>query len=65
MCGGKLLVQRQPDGLDGDIGRTGLLQERSQDARRYIATAADGDHELRLEFMEDARGGFLAELVDL
>lgn len=59
------LVQREADGLDGDVGRSGLLEERAQDSRRDVAAAADGDHELRLEVLEDLGSGLLAQLVDL
>lgn len=59
------LVQRQADGLDGDVGAAGLLEETAQDARGNVSAAANGNHELRLEGGEDGRGGFLAELVDL
>lgn len=59
------LVQREADGLDGDVGRSGLLEERAQDTSRDVATTADGDHELRLELLEDLGSGLLAELVDL
>lgn len=59
------LVEREADGLDRDVGRAGLLEERPQDACRHVATAADGDHELRLEPLQDRARGFLAELVHL
>lgn len=59
------LVQREADGLDGDVGGSGLLEERAQDTRRDVAAAADGDHELRLEILEDFGSGLLAQLVDL
>lgn len=36
-----------------------------ENARRHVATAADGDHELGVEFIEDALGGILTLLVDL
>lgn len=59
------LVERQADGLDGDVGAAGLLEEGAQDARGDVAAAADGDHQVGLEVVEDVRGGLLAELVDL
>lgn len=59
------LVERQADGLDGDVGAAGLLEEGAQDAGGHVAPAADGDHEVGLEVVEDVRGGLLAELVDL
>lgn len=59
------LVERQADGLDGDVGAPGLLEEGPQDARGHVAPAADGDHEVGLEVVEDVGGGLLAELVDL
>lgn len=59
------LVERQANSLDRDVGAAGLLEEGSQDAGGHITTAADGDHEVGLEVVEDVRGGLLAELVDL
>lgn len=59
------LVERQADGLDGDVGAAGLLEERAQDAGGHVAAAADGDHEVGLEVVEDVGGGLLTELVDL
>lgn len=46
---GQLLVQRQADGLDRDVGAARLLEERPQDARGHVTAAANGDHQLRLE----------------
>ena len=62
---GQALVQGQADGLDGDVGAAGLLEERAQDARGHVAAAADGDHQLRLELGQDLRRGLLAQLVHL
>lgn len=59
------LVERQADGLDGDVGAARLLEEGPQDAGGHVAPAADGDHEVGLEVVEDVGGGLLAELVDL
>ena len=59
------LVEREADGLDGDVGAAGLLEEGAQDAGGHVAPAADGDHEVGLEVVEDVGGGLLAELVDL
>lgn len=59
------LVEREADGLDGDVGAPGLLEERAQDAGGHVAPAADGDHQVGLEVVEDVGGGLLAELVDL
>lgn len=59
------LVERQADGLDGDVGRTGLLEEGSEDSSRDVATTADGDHELWLKIREDLVGRLLAHLVHL
>lgn len=59
------LVERQANSLDRDVGAAGLLEEGSQDAGGHVTTAADGDHEVGLEVVEDVRGGLLAELVDL
>jgi hypothetical protein len=80
----ELLVEREANGLDGDVGATRLLEEGSegllvdgswggskdeksipQDARGDVATAANGDHKVGLEFIEDLLCSFLAELVDL
>ena len=61
----ELLVQGQTNGLDGDVGRAGLLKERSQDTGRDVTTTSDGDHELGLEFGEELGGRLLAELVYL
>lgn len=61
----ELLVEGQPDGLDGDVGRAGLLEEGAEDARGHVTAAADGDHEVGLEVIEDFVGGFLAQLVHL
>lgn len=63
--GPERLVERQADGLDGDVGAARLLEEGPQDARGHVAAAADGDHEVGLEVVEDVGGGLLAELVDL
>jgi hypothetical protein len=61
----QLLVQREANGLDGDVGRVVLFEKRTQDARRHVAAAANGDHEVGLEFIENLLGGLLAVLVDL
>lgn len=61
----QLLVERQPDGLDGDVGGSGALEEGAQHARGHVATTADGDHELWVELIEDLWRSFLAKLVDL
>lgn len=61
----QLLVERQTDGLDGDVGRSGALEEGAQHTCGDVAAAADGDHELRVELIEDLGRSFLAELVDL
>ena len=62
---GQLLVQRQADGLDGDVGAAGLLEERTQDPRGHVAAAADGHHQLRLEVGQDPRRRLLAQPVHL
>ena len=46
------LVEGQTNGLDRDVGRAGLLQKRAQDTGGNVTTTADGDHELRLEVIE-------------
>jgi hypothetical protein len=63
--GTERLVQRKANSLDGDVGVAGLLEERSEDASGNVATTADGDHEVRLALLEDARTGLLAHLVHL
>lgn len=63
--GGKSLVERETDGLDGDVGRPGLLEERAENARGDVAAAADGDEERRVEFLEDLGGRGLAHFVHL
>lgn len=63
--GAQGLVQREADGLDGDVGAAGLLEERAQDARGHVAAAADGNHQLRLEVGQDLGRGLLAQLVHL
>lgn len=62
---GKLLVEGEADRLDRDVGAARALEERAEDARRHVATAADGDDQLRVERVEELGGGFLAEFVDL
>jgi hypothetical protein len=59
------LVERQTNGLDRDVGRARLLQERSKNARRHISTSTNGDHQLRLELFEDSWSSFLTQFVDL
>lgn len=61
----ELLVQGQTNGLDGDVGRAGLLEERSEDAGGNVTTTSDSNHELGLEIGEQLGGGLLAELVYL
>lgn len=61
----QVLVQRQADSLDGDVGIAGPLEEGSQDARGDVASAADGDHQVRVEFIQDLVARVLAEFVDL
>lgn len=65
MGGRQGLVEGKANGLDGDVGRAWLLQERSQNARRYVSTSADGDHQLRLELFENSGSCFLTQFVDL
>lgn len=80
-----MLVEGETDGLDGDVGAAGLLEEGSrvvtlascifgvqgtrgglpQNARRDVASTANGDHEVGLELIEDLLGRLLTELVDL
>lgn len=62
---GQGLVEGEADGLDGDVGASWLLEEGAEDASGDVAAAADGDDEVRLEVVQDGRGGLLAQLVDL
>ena len=59
------LVEREANGLNGDVGAPGLLEEGAQNARGHVTPAADGNHEVGLEVVEDVRSGLLAEFVDL
>lgn len=59
------LVEGQTDGLDGDVGGAGLLEEGSQDAGGDVAAATDCDHELRLHLGEETGSRLLAQLVHL
>lgn len=65
VAGGEALVEGEADGLDGDVGAAGLLEERAEDARGDVATTADGDHELGLDGLEKLGSSFLAKLVYL
>ena len=62
---GERLVQRQADGLDGDVGAAGLLEERAQDPRGHVAATADGHHQVGLEVGQDLGRDLLAQLVHL
>jgi hypothetical protein len=63
--GRELLVERETDGLDRNVCGTGLLEEGSEDSGWDVTTTANGDHELRLEVLEDTHGSLLTELVHL
>jgi hypothetical protein len=63
--GTERLVQRKANSLDGNVRAAGGLEERSENARGDVATTADGDHEVRLALIENARPGLLAQLVHL
>jgi hypothetical protein len=63
--GGKALIQRQANGLDGNVGVAGLLEETTEDTGRYVTTTANGDDQLRLNVLQDLRSRLLAELVHL
>lgn len=63
--GAQRLVERQADGLDGDVWVAGLLEEGAQDAGGHVAAAANGDDEVGLALAQDALGRLLAELVYL
>lgn len=62
---GEGLVEREADGLDGDVGAAVALEEGAENAGGDVAAAADGDHEGRLHSGEDLGRSLLAELVDL
>lgn len=62
---GQLLVQRQADRLDRNVGAARLLEERPQDPRRHVPAAADRDHQVRLELGQDLGRRLLAQLVHL
>lgn len=59
------LVERETDGLDGDVGRAGALEERAQDTGGNVATTANGDHELGVEGLEDLGSDLPAQVVHL
>lgn len=61
----ELLVQGQANSLDGNVGRAGLLEERSEDTGGNVTTTSDSDHELGLELGQQLGGRLLAELVYL
>ena len=65
LVSGQGLVEGQADGLDGDVGLAGLLEERAEDAGRDVTATADGNHELGLEVREDPVGRDLAVVVYL
>lgn len=62
---GEGLVEGEADGLDRDVGASGLLEEGAQDTGGDVAAAADGDDQMGLEVVENLLRGVLAELVDL
>lgn len=59
------LVEGETDGLDGDVGRAGALEERANDTGGDVATTADGDHQLGVECLENGRSDVLAHVVHL
>lgn len=76
----KILVERETDGLDGNVGVAGALEERSkrsayarvwfivdvpENASRDVTTTTDGDHQVGVEVLEDVLGRGLAQFVDL
>lgn len=65
LCVAEGLVERQADGLNGDVGRAGLPEKRTQDAGRDVAAAANGNHELGLEVGEKPDGRPAAHVVHL
>ena len=63
--GTERLVQRKTNSLDRDVRAAGGLEERSENARWDVTTTADGDHEVRLALIENARACLLAQVVHL
>lgn len=76
----EILVEGETDGLDGDVGVAGALEEGStrsvwstcvgdldipKNAGRDVTTTADSDHQIGVEVLEDLFGRGLAQLVDL
>lgn len=59
------LVERETDGLDGNVGRAGPLEEGSQDTGGNVTAATDGNYKLRLELAQKTIGRLLAQLVHL
>lgn len=47
--GRQALIQRKADGLNGNVGAAGRLEEAAQDPGRHVAAATDGDQQLRLD----------------
>lgn len=62
---GEFLVQGEADGLDGNVGGAGGLQEGSEDAGWNVTTTSDGNHEMRLEVIKDLLPSLLTKFVDL
>jgi hypothetical protein len=63
--GAQCLVQRETDGLDGDVGAAGSLEEGAEDASGHVATAANGNDQVGFALAQDLLGRVLAELVYL
>jgi len=61
----QLLVQRQADGLDGDVRMARLLQKRAKDSGGDVTTAADGDDKVWSEGIKNLGSRSLTQLVDL
>lgn len=60
----ELLVEREPDSLDGDVLLSLSLAEGAHDARGEESTAADGDKEVRPDEVRETTDGSDADRVD-
>lgn len=65
VCLGKLFVQGEADSLDGNVGRSGSLEEGSKDSCGNVTTATNGNHKVRVKGLEDLDGTLLTERVHL
>lgn len=61
----EFFVERETDGLNGDVRIAVAFEEGAQDARGNVAAATNGNYEVWLEVIEDLLCCSLAEFVDL